>query len=107
MGATTNQVRNVPGLHGSGNASVTISAQNQWTDPISLGKGGYATLSINSLSDSTVTLQRKIDGTNWRDVDTWTADAEEDYYASESQDIRLGVATGDYGTDSPVLRVGS
>ena len=86
-------------------ATVTVSAENQWTDWIEMVKNETRALSISDVTNSTVTLQRRLDGTTAVAVDTWTVDAEEDYYASARQAIRLGVATGDYGTDSPQLEI--
>ena len=87
--------------------SASIAAQNTWTDPISLQKDESASVSISgSFSGTTVTLQRRMDGTNWRDVMTFTAAVEASVDADERQDVRLGVATGNYSAGPAVCRLG-
>lgn len=86
-------------------STVTVDAENEWTDWVQLVPGEKRALSISGVTDSKVTLQRRLDGTNARDVGYWYADDEPDYEANARQEIRLGVATGDYGTDTPQLEI--
>lgn len=85
-------------------ASKSIAAQNTFSDSVEInGKGA---ISISGLSDTTATVQRMIDGTNWRDVESYTADQElviDDIDCS----YRVGVKTGDYGTDTVVVYIRS
>jgi hypothetical protein len=43
---------------------------------------------------------------NWVDVDTFTADAEEVGFEPENRVYRVGIKTGDYGSDDVVIRLG-
>lgn len=88
------------------NASATITAQDTFTAAVPIHPRQRVSVSLSGISDSTVTLQRKVDGTNWRDVKNYTANAEETYVADEAGDVRVGVKTGGYGTDTVVARLG-
>jgi hypothetical protein len=87
--------------------SKTIDAENQFTAWKLFTEGANVDLSIGgTISDSTITLQRKFTkyGTAV-DVDTFTA-AEETYFVVPTTAYyRLGVKTGDFGTDSPVVKM--
>ena len=88
-----------------------ISAQNTFTDPVMV-HAGYFSLSISGLSDSTVTVQKSYDVddedavSNWVDVDTFTADAEEVGFEPENRVYRVGIKNGDYGSDTVTIRLG-
>lgn len=98
------------------NVSASLSAQNTFTDALPIkaarrGAGDYASISISGVTDSTVTLQRRFYTTagvalSWFDVGSWTADTESSYVVDEKCDIRLGIKTGNYGTDTVVCRLG-
>ena len=98
----------------------TIEAANTWSDAIGPnksksegipGKFGHLACSV-VIPDgaSTVTLQRSFDGgSNWVDVDTFTASMESSLYdPTVDVQYRIGVATSDYDTSSPseVVEVG-
>jgi hypothetical protein len=91
--------------------SKSISAENTFTDPVMV-HAGYFSLSISGLSDSTVTVQKSYDVDdedavgNWVDVDTFTASAEEVGFEPENRVYRVGIKTGDYGSDTVVIRLG-
>ena len=82
--------------------SATIAAQNTFTGSLHLALGERVSVSVQPGAATTVTLQRRMDGTNWRDVFSWTADAEKTYVADESCGVRIGVKTGDYGASTTV-----
>lgn len=89
--------------------SKTITAENTWTDAVRIPAGHFS-LSIQGLSDSTVTVQKSYDQTTittWKDVDTFTSSAEEVGYDPEDAYYRVGVKTGQYGTDTILIRLGS
>ena len=86
--------------------SETITAENTFTPALPVTPGQRVSVSLSGVTDSTVTLQRRLDGANWRDVKNYTADAEETYLSDESGDVRFGVKTGNYGTDTITARVG-
>ncbi len=84
-----------------------IAAENTWTDPIKvtgITNSRIFTIEIADRTDSTITLQRSISepGT-WSDVTTYTADTVVTYDDDlDNQEVyyRIGIATGDYGTDA-------
>ena len=82
--------------------SATITAQNVFSEYIHVTVGDRVSISAQPGAGTTVTLQRMLDGINWRDVESWTVDVESTYVADESCDIRLGVKTGDYGASTTV-----
>ena len=83
----------------------TITAQNTFTEWAQLK--GVADLSISGLSDSVVTVQRTLDnGENIKDVENFSADVEKIIISSISGILdRVGIKTGDYGTDTVVVEI--
>lgn len=88
--------------------TATITGQDQWTDPIRVtGVGGQRTFGIilSGVVDSTVTLQYSVESPgSWVDTGTSYTDI---VSASFSDDLdnqliyyRIGVKTGDYGSDT-------
>jgi hypothetical protein len=85
---------------------VTISAENTWVefsprkdDPV-IGPS-YFDVSIYGVSDSTVTLQRRFaEDDDWRTVESYTENTEKTGRAPSGGMYRVGVASGDYGTDT-------
>lgn len=86
--------------------TASITAENTFSDPIYLAKGERAEVSISGISGDTVSLQRRLDGTNWRTVATYTAAAERTFEADCDVEVRLGVETGNYsaGTIACLLK---
>lgn len=84
-----------------------ISAENTWTDPIKVtGITGARifTIEISDMVDSTVTLQRSVSepGT-WAfvtDYDVNTVLTYDDGLDNQEVYYRIGIATGNYGTDA-------
>ena len=92
-------------------ASATITAQNQWTTAVRTN--GYINVSVQrvdnavgTLSGSTVTVQRSVDNSTWRDVDRWTTTTEDVGFEPELMFYRIGVKTGEYGSAQLTLRLG-
>jgi hypothetical protein len=89
----------------------SITAENTFTDAVRVKRGTVRggtlqlNMSISGVSDSTVTLQRsEDDGTTWTDVEEFTESAERLIQdARETTVYRLGVKTGNYGTDTVVV----
>lgn len=76
-----------------------ITAQNQWTEHLTLPAGMSAAISVRSTNGSTVSVQRAVSGQDWQTVKKYEdADApiEETYGPDCSVAIRIGVDTGDY-----------
>ena len=78
------------------NTTASLTAQNTFIDAVQLDAGKKAAISISGTFSATVTVQRRLDGSNWRDVQSFTAAAEQTFDAGVGQEIRVGVKTGDY-----------
>ena len=83
----------------------TLTAQNTFTDWAQLK--GEADLSISGVADSTVTVQRTLDGgTTIKDVESFVVDVEKSISASISGvHYRVGIKTGDYGSDTVLVEI--
>lgn len=83
----------------------TISGANAFTDPVHIiGDFNFSIVASTSPAfDGTVTVQRSSDGTNWRDVDTFTASSEEVGYDPMKNYYRAGIKTGEYTAGSVAL----
>lgn len=98
------------------NVSASLTAQNTFTDILkvlgaALNAGNYVSISLSGITDSTLTLQRRFFNDagvalSWYDVESWSADIEATYVADEKCELRLGIKTGNYGTDTVVARLG-
>lgn len=84
----------------------TIVAQNVFTEGMAVSAGVTVSISISGVSDSTVTVQRRLDDSNWRDVKDYTVSSEESFVTDEACDVRIGIKTGNYGSDTVVCRAG-
>jgi len=86
----------------------SITAQNTFTDWITPSlKNGQLNVSISGVDDSEVTLQRSFDGGSTAlDYDSYITNTEFIMYDAEVNVLyRLGVKTGDYGTDTVAVRL--
>lgn len=81
----------------------TIAAENTFSDPVRLI--GAFNFSLSGTFSATVTVQRSVDGSTWRDVDTFTAPSEEVGYEPEVMYYRAGVKTGAFTSGSAVVRL--
>jgi hypothetical protein len=81
-----------------------ITAENQFTDPIFLAKG--FNVSIWGTFVGTVAVQRSFDLTQWLDVATYTAPAEDIGYEPEGSYYRAGVKSGEFVSGAVNVRVG-
>ncbi|KKK79611.1 hypothetical protein LCGC14_2831750 [marine sediment metagenome] len=86
--------------------TTSITAQNTFTDSLFLLPNVRVSVSISGTFNATVTIQRRLDGTNWRDVESWTGEIETDYISGYQQDVRIGVKTGDFTSGTAVLYIG-
>ena len=89
----------------SKNVTASITAQNTFTDAVSLI--GLYNLSISGTWVATVTLQRSFDaGSNWLDVDTKTGNTETWGREPEPGVVyRVGIKTGDFTSGTCVVRL--
>ena len=86
----------------------TISSEDTFSDKIATPENqlhnnfGRLLLILDGLSDSTVTLQCSIDGgSTWYDVKSFTSNTVEDVFLPSINSLaRVGIKTGDYGSDS-------
>lgn len=95
----------------AGSVSFSITAGNTFSDAIYIGRGQFA-FSMTA-GTGTLHLQRAhkdVDETpgasDWRDVDSWTADAEENGTEPVGAWYRAGLKTGNYtsGTFAGLIR---
>lgn len=80
----------------------SIAAENTFSDAVQLNAGQKAAISLSGTFSATVTLQRNIDGANWRDVQNFSAATEQTYEADCGQQVRIGVKTGNYSSGTAV-----
>lgn len=83
----------------------TLSAQNTFTDSVLIiGDFNLSILASTSPAfNGTVTVQRSSDNTNWRDVDTFIASAEQVGYDPMKNFYRAGIKTGAYTAGSATI----
>ncbi len=95
-----------------GTFTKAISAQNQFTAACQLDRGQSAAVSIRGATfTATLTIQRSFDGgATWNDVTTeagaalsFTAKAEVNYTAVVPMDIRVGVKTGGFTSQTDLV----
>lgn len=84
----------------------SITAENTFTNALNLYPGARVSISISDTFVATVTLQRRLDETNWRDVESWSGGIETSYIGDQDQDVRLGVKTGDFTSGTAELLIG-
>lgn len=84
----------------------SVTAQNEFSDPLTVRKDIRVSVSVSGTFVATVTLQRRLDGTNWRDVEAWSGEIEGSYVVDEPCDLRIGVKTGGFTSGTAVCRIG-
>jgi hypothetical protein len=84
-------------------ASKSITAENTYSDAIDV-RGAFQ-VSISGTWAATVTLQRQIDGSNWRDVDNYSANAEVNGEDKAGANYRIGVKTGGFTSGTVVVYI--
>jgi hypothetical protein len=90
------------------NESITITAENSWTDAIGVSENNNFDISISGTFVATITLQRSYDkGLNWFDTDTFTSAGEWQAAGSETNDYRIGVKTGNFTSGTISVRIGN
>jgi len=92
----------------AGAVTKSITAQNTFSDELAVQ--GYFNVSILGIAGGTeVTVQRQtgVDGNNFTDVDAFTADTETYGYEPELVLYRIGVKTGDFGSGTCKVRLGT
>ena len=95
------------GIHDLKSVEASITAQNTFTDAIVLYNKGYANFSLSGTWAGTVTVQRKLfEDTSWKDVKTYTANAEKSIYDCEfGVQYRAGIKTGEYTSGTAVIKI--
>lgn len=80
----------------------TITAENQFTDPMQVKTGHGFSISIRGSLDATVVLQRVLQrdepagDSDWSTVETYTTNKEENALDYGGHWYRIGVPTGSY-----------
>lgn len=86
--------------------TASVTAENTFTSTLAVASGQRVAISSSGgATSTTVTLQRRLDGSNWRDVQSWVADVEATYQADAAAELRLGVKTGGFGSGTQVCRL--
>ncbi|MER9195275.1 hypothetical protein NKI13_18530 [Mesorhizobium australicum] len=81
-----------------------ITAANTFTTPILIQPGNSFDITVSGTFVATVVLQRSKDGsTNWLDVASFTAPAEQTGSAGSAWYFRIGVKTGGYTSGTAVV----
>ena len=82
-----------------------IDADGEWTAVMTVWPGVLVAVSISGTWSGTIKLQRRFDGANWRDVQTWTGSVEATYLADAGAEIRLGFDASGFGSGAAVVRL--
>lgn len=86
--------------------SASLTAENTFTDVVSGPTAPGINISISGTWAGTLTLQRRLDGSNWRDVHSFTANVETEWPTRGGHvDWRLGFKTGGYTSGTAVVRI--
>jgi hypothetical protein len=91
----------------AGEVTKSITAENTFSDTIQVQ--GYFNVSVTGIAGGTeVTVQKisGVDGSNYTDVDSFTADVETYGFDPERKTYRIGVKTGDFGSGTCKVRIG-
>ena len=91
----------------AGEVTKSITAEDTFSDEIKVQ--GYFNVSITGIAGGTeVTVQKisGVDGTNYTDVDSFTADVETYGFEAERKTYRIGVKSGDFGSGTCKVRIG-
>jgi len=91
----------------AGEVTKSITAENTFSDTIQVQ--GYFNVSVTGIAGGTeVTVQKisGVDGSNYTDVDSFTADVETYGFDPERKTYRIGVKTGDFGSGTCKVRLG-
>lgn len=91
---------------GRDNVSAVITGDNQFTDWLRFFKGERFTVSVAGTFDAMVVLQRRLDGVNPRNAETYADEVERDGIAPEGMEMRIGVQTGEYVSGTVDARLG-
>ena len=83
-----------------------LPAESTFGKIIQLDVGERFTVSVSGTFVATVTFQRRFDGVNWRDVESYTVETEKDGIAAEGHEMRLGIKNGDYTSGTAKCRLG-
>lgn len=83
--------------------AVSAAAQNTFSNAIQIV--GSFDISVSGTFVATVTAQRSEDGTNWRDVKSYTLPAEEVGYDPILTYYRVGIKTGGYTSGTAVASI--
>lgn len=86
--------------------SASLVAENTFTSSFVNVVAPAFNVSISGTWVGTLTLQRRLDGTNWRDVVTFTANIETEWPTKgDHVEWRLGFKTGQYTSGTAVARL--
>jgi hypothetical protein len=98
-------------MHSKKRVSASIAAQNTFTDPVKIE--GSAVVELSGTWSATVSVQRRTDETNWRDVTdnngtAVTFSGNGQYTFTEpcrDAEYRVGIKTGNYTSGTLVAEI--
>jgi hypothetical protein len=86
--------------------SQSVTAQNQFTAPFKVNKGDRVGINLTGTWTATVTVQQKVDGTNFDDTAyTYTTNGIRSIIADFDGDMRVGVKTGGFTSGTVTIEV--
>lgn len=83
----------------------SVTAENSFTDWLQTNAGNRLAISISGTFSANVTVQRRLDGANARDIQTFTAPTEQSYICDAGEEVRVGVKTGGFTSGTVVVDV--
>ena len=91
--------------HPRATAIANVDADGEFAELLLKLPEAAVAVSIAGTFTGTVSLQRSFDGSTWNTVQTWTGPVETTYLGDTSCKLRLGFATGGYGSGDADVRL--
>src|SRR5689334_11431295 len=91
-----------------------ITSQDSFTTPLTLRTNDLASISVSGTWSGKVVVQRQMDGmTTWEDIASpdgtvgWTSNIQTTYVADDATLLRIGCRSGDFGSGTINVRLGT
>lgn len=86
--------------------SASLTAEDTYSSTLTNVVAPAFNVSISGTWAGTLTLQRRLDGTNWRDVHEFTANIETEWPTKgDHVEWRIGFKTGGFTSGTAVVRI--
>ncbi len=83
----------------------SLSAENTFTEILQIDANDRYAVSVSGTFVATVTIQRRFDGVNWHNIESYTVETEKDGIAAAGQQIKIGILSGDYTSGTALCRI--